>query len=92
MKKEVEALQKIESEKRKVINQVKDRLKTKRGNTHDWDYVSVHHGWTFWHRCKLCGKYKEKDRELTKKDMTEECPFFGEHFIPYIENLKEYLE
>jgi len=85
-------LQKIEKEKLKTINEIKDAIKIKRGDLHDWEFTSVHHGWTFWYSCKLCGKRNDEDRKLTKEDKEEKCPFFENDFMPDIYYLEKYLK
>ena len=90
--KEIIELQKIENEKLKLINKIKDIIKTKKGDLHDWKGTSVHHNWTFWYTCKLCEKRKDEDRELTKEDREEKCLFFNNDFIPDIDDLKIYLK
>jgi len=92
MLRELIALQKTERAKLRIIKKIKDAIKTKRGNSHDWKFTSVHHGWTFWYSCKLCGKNNGEDRELTKENKKEKCSFFDDNFIPDVNNLKEYLK
>jgi hypothetical protein len=81
-------LQKIEQEKREIISKIKKEIKNKRGDLHDWEYISVHHGWTFWYQCKLCGKYSSEDRDLSNELKKEKCNFFDVDFIP--NNLLKY--
>lgn len=92
MIKELVQLQEIENEKLKIISKIKDIIKTKKGDSHDWKFHSVHHGWTFWCSCKLCKKSNGEDRELTKENKEEKCSFFNDNFIPNINDLKEYLK
>jgi len=55
--------------------QKKERLLKERGNTHNWKYTSVHHGWTYWHTCKYCGKTIQ-DSPLREGEKTEPCTYF----------------
>jgi hypothetical protein len=90
--KELKLLKKIENNKLDVIKKIKEEIISKRGNLHDWDCTSLHHGWAFWYECKLCGRLLSEDHELTKIEQTEKCPFFDDDFIPSINKLEEYLK
>jgi hypothetical protein len=85
-------LNKIEKQRNKIIDKIKEEIRVKRGNLHDWDYISVHHGWTFWYECRLCGIRNGEDRELSKEKKEEKCPFFDKDFIPDMNDLREYLK
>ena len=85
-------LKEIEALKLKKLREIKLEIAKHRGNTrHKWEFISIHHGWTFWYKCRLCGKIKEEDRNLTKQDKNEECRFFIKHFIPNIWELEELI-
>ena len=94
MIKEIKELQKIEDEKLKIINKIKGIIKTKRGDLHDWEFYSVHHGWTFWYSCKLCEKENGKNRKLTREAKKEKCPFFNNTTLDTlgIDKLENYLK
>ena len=75
------------------LNKIKDKIKTQKGDDlHDWEYISVHHGWTWWHKCRLCGKYSGENKDLSKEQRKEKCSFFDSNYVPNLWKLKKIEE
>ena len=88
----LEELQKIEDQKQHKLSEIKEDIKKRKGNIlHDWEYVSEHHGWTFWYECRLCGKMSVQDRALSDANKKEECAFYNKMFIPNIKDLERIM-
>jgi len=77
MEKEIKYLQKNEEERIIIVRKIKNEIKKKRGDLHDWEYHSFHHNWTYWYKCKLCNTYSPLDIELTDELKKEKCQFFN---------------
>ena len=87
----MENLERIEISRMQVINKIKAMIEKRNGNCyHDWEYITQHHGWTYWHVCKLCGKTSDQDRELSEEKLKEKCHFFNKRYVPNISCLKKY--
>lgn len=89
MRKEIKAIEKLEKEKQKIINKIKKAIKVKRGDLHNWESYSVHHGWTWWYKCDFCGEMTSENTKLTEENKNEKCSFFNKTYIPTIEKLEE---